>query len=132
MTTEEIRGRRITAAIAAWSLVPALIVVGASVSGQPVAAGAWVMNVGLQILFAWLLYQGYRWVRILTVVGCALAVLMSGVRLVAGDASFGTRLVILLAGGMQGLIGFVLWRSPAVRAYFMRQDSPSSLNLSGA
>ena len=132
MTAEELKGRKITAAIAVWSALPALIVLGAAVVGYEVSAGTWVLNFGLSILLAWLLFQGYSWVRLLTIAACAFSVIPSVVRLLAPDISIGVRLAVLASGTLQVTIGMVLWRSGAVRAYFEHQNQTSSLNISGA
>jgi hypothetical protein len=132
----EIKGRRITATIAAWLLLPALRVVGAAVGGARVTVGAWITYVGLQTLLAWLLYQGYRWVRLVTIASCGFMVVTGVIRLLTSGASVPIgptiRLPIIVSVSVQAFVGLVLWRSSSVRAYFDRQDQATSLHINDA
>jgi len=129
MTTLETTGKYITAGIAAWSALPAVVVLAAAATGRHVTAGGWFMSFAIPIVWAWLLYQGYSWVRILSIVGCGLGACLGAFRLVAMDATLLGRVPVLAGFVINVCLGGVLWQSAAVRAYFQRQNSAAALNL---
>jgi len=123
MTSEAIRGRKITITIALVVAIPAVLrlillwLLGLPHDLLTVGFGAF------PILLSWLLYKGYGWVRGYLLVSFGL----TGLLLVfAGLVQLGSRAVAIeIAGAISIAIGlsyllsfYVLFRSKAVVSYF--------------
>ena len=123
MTSQAIRGRKITIIIALIVAIPAVLrLILLLLLGLPRDSFT-VGSIAFSILLSWLLYQGYGWVRGYLLVSFAL----TGLLLVfAGVVQLGSRAVAIeIAGAISIAIGvsyllsfYVLFRSKAVVSYF--------------
>ena len=123
MTSQAIRGRKITIIIALIVAIPAVVrLILLLLLGLPRDSFT-VGSIAFPVLLSWLLYQGYGWVRGYLLVSFAL----TGLLLVfAGVVQLGSRAfaieiagVVSIAIGVSYLLSFyVLFRSKAVVSYF--------------
>ena len=121
MTGEELKGRRITALVSAWLLLPSVApLVTAVATGGRVPAWTWFVFLVLPAALCWFLLQGRTWARYLAVGLLNLGSAGLIVRVIVEGGSRKTQLMMLGAAVVYMLAGSTLWASKLVEAFFQR------------
>lgn len=140
MTPEEVRGRRLTLAIAVWlGVVPTILsLIAVAFSRRPATGAVWtstLFSATINLVLFWLLYKAYRWTRIYIAASLVLFALLPMLRLLfllanfRTAAQFGAAFLVLLPRFVNLFVAGVLWRSSSIAAYFGRENEMPTLNL---
>lgn len=137
MTEEQAKGRNIVIGIALFSAFGTLsgLLVHVGLGG---AAGTDWVWAAIHFLLLCLLIKGVAWVRLATMISY---ILSGGLGLLTGilvlfarapltnDGGFSLGIARLVMSGLLFTAGLTLWRSAAVREYFLAETAASALNL---
>src|SRR5579884_2837942 len=125
MTPEEVRGQKLTLAIAIWvGVIPTVLsLVRLALPHRPATSAVWAsvaVSGAVNLAFGWLLYKAYQWTRIYIAAALLLTALVPTARLlavarhVATVGQFVALALFLLPPALNALIAVALWRSPAI------------------
>jgi hypothetical protein len=132
VTIEQSRGRRITSIIALGiGGLPVLLVLLLLAFKRPITSDIWFFRVALPMGLAWLLAQGYKWVRTYMAFSMAITSCLMLVGAVLGGNAVAVVVSMLFAAPCLAA-SIVLLKSPSVDAYFHRQNALATLNLGGS
>jgi hypothetical protein len=131
MTADVRVGTRIVRHVAVLTSAPLTVAVLVKLAaGGPVPPQAWV-SIVFSLAIAWLLVRGSEWARGWIITGLALCGIGVVIQLAVGREQVGTggAIALVLIGAAYFVGVWLLGWSPAVQAYFDRENQGAALNL---